>query len=231
MNETGIMIVMFGPPNSGKGTYGTRLSKRFGVPFISAGDLVRGQLSKDESWFGGRYSWDAYNEGILVPGDLMGNLIRETISNTGGACVLDGYPRTTEQLGFFDDFGFPYALVNIVQDDDVLVRRALGRMTCSECGEIFAEGNPNMMTNDDGSCTRCGGVVERTTDDTEEGVRKRLDRYREETLPILTSMRRRALMWIEVSPMTDDVDEVSGKIGDQIIEADIPSLIIEKSNI
>lgn len=212
------MIMMFGPPNSGKGTYGKRIARRFDIPFIAAGDLVREQLTKDESWFGGRYSWYIYNQGGLVPGDLMGRLIREKIASTGGVCVLDGYPRTREQMVVFEEFGFPYALVHIDQDDETLIKRAMGRMTCEGCGEIYAAGNPKMQPNPDGSCVRCGAKVSVRSDDTEEAVRKRLAKYREETKPILEALKDRAILWMEISPMTDDVDDISDKIGTQIEE-------------
>ena len=210
------MIVMFGPPNSGKGTFGSRLSRRFGIPLIAAGDLVRKQLMNDESWFEGRYSWDIYSQGGFVPDDLMGRLIRENIAATNGICIFDGYPRTEGQLGFFKEFGFPYALVHIDQDDETLIERALGRMTCEDCGEIYARKNPRIQPNPDGSCVRCRGKVSVRSDDTEDGVRKRLAKYREETRPILDSLRENAIVWMEISPNTDDVDGISENLGNQI---------------
>ena len=212
------MVMMFGPPNSGKGTYGSRLSRRFGIPFIAAGDLVREQLTRDESWFDGRYSWKIYNQGGLVPGDLMGKLISENIASTRGMCILDGYPRTSEQMEIFKEFNFPYVMVHIDQDDDVLIERALGRMTCEGCGEIYAVGNPKMQPRPDGTCVMCGARVSVRSDDTEEAVRKRLAKYREETRPILGALKERALLWMEISPKTDDVDDISAKIGNQIEE-------------
>lgn len=204
-----MMVLMFGPPNSGKGTYGKRLSKLMNVPFISAGELVREKLREDEGWFEGRYSQEIYDEGKLVPADLMVRLIRESISASGGRCVIDGYPRNLSQLAEFSNAGYPYVLVNVDQDDEVLIERAMKRMTCAGCGEIYAEGNPYMSPLPDGTCGKCGGVVGRRSDDTQEAVAKRLNIYREETYPVLDALSIDAEETIRFSPHGDDVDAFS----------------------
>ncbi len=217
------MIVMFGPPNSGKGTYGSRIAAHYGFKFIVAGDLVREQLKTDEGWFEGRYSWELYDKGELVPGDLMGKLIREKIEATGGSCVLDGYPRDEYQMGVFRELGFPFILVHADQPDDVLIARALSRMTCTGCGKVYNRQNPMMQPNADGTCVDCGAEVKVRSDDNEGAVRKRLAKYRSATEPILPELRSLTGYCIEVEPILEkmegqtemgpqDVDSVASEI-------------------
>lgn len=214
-----MMVLMFGPPNSGKGTYGKRLAVLMSVPFISAGELVREKLAEDESWFEGRYSQAIYDEGNLVPADLMARLIRESISKSGGKCVVDGYPRNLDQLEEFRKFGFDYVLVSVDQKDEVLVQRAMRRTTCFDCGEIYAEGNPYMSPRPDGRCRKCGGEVGRRSDDTAEAVAKRLAVYREQTFPVFDALSKDAEETILFSPDGDDVDAFSLELLNMLPEA------------
>ena len=221
------MIVMFGPPNSGKGTIGLRMSRQFGVPFVTAGDLVREKLATDEGWFEGRYSRELYDQGGFVPGDLMGRLITEKIIETNGTCILDGFPRTESQMRQFSDLGFPYIIIHIDQEDDVLIRRAMGRMICDECGEIYNRESPFMQPDSNGCCIKCGSSISVRSDDTPEAVLKRISKYRDETRPILDSLKENSLFWAEISPETNDVDAISKELADEI-EKMISSICISE---
>lgn len=123
--------------------------------------------------------------------------------------MIDGYPRSLSQLEEFRTFDFPYVLVNVDQEDEVLIERAMKRITCEDCGEIYAKGNPYMSPKSDGTCRKCGGKVVRRSDDTEEAAAKRLSVYREQTFPVLDALSEEAFETIRFSPEGGDVDKLS----------------------
>lgn len=131
------MLLMFGPPQSSKGTYGKRLSRMLGIPFVSAGESIRKRLREDEAWFGGRYSMELYDQGEFCPPDLVRALVEDLVGISSGQCILDGYPRNSDQFADLMEMGLPFTLIHLDIPEDELVRRASGRRVCSECGKVY----------------------------------------------------------------------------------------------
>lgn len=96
-----MLISVLGPPGAGKGTQAKLLAKTLGVPRICAGEMLR-ELSGEESRLGKRVK-ETITRGELVPNELVLDLLRKRLaeSDTQGGFVLDGIPRTEDQVRMF----------------------------------------------------------------------------------------------------------------------------------
>ena len=90
-------IVILGPPGAGKGTQAARLARRYGVPAISTGDMLREAVQAGNDL--GRRVKAVMERGELVGDDLIIDIVRERLgrSDTAKGFVLDGFPRTVRQ--------------------------------------------------------------------------------------------------------------------------------------
>lgn len=189
-------LIFIGPPGSGKGTQAKRLSSRFGVPHISTGDMLREAVTDGTEL--GRQAAPIMAEGKLVSDDLMIGIINDRLAKSDalGGFILDGFPRTLVQAEKLDNLvgngGEPLRVLQLLVPDDAIVRRITLRRTCSSCGAIYhLENNPPA---NDSVCDRCGAEVIARADDTEEAVRKRLEAFHRQTLPVATFYRTKSLL-------------------------------------
>ena len=182
------VVILFGPPGSGKGTQGKVLSDELGIPHIATGDIMRDAVAKETEL--GKKVKQYLGSGGLVPDEIVIGIIEERLreDDTKSGFILDGFPRTIPQAealdGLFEKLGIKdYKVIFIDVPDEEIVKRISGRRTCSSCGRVF-----NIYFDPpkkDGICDSCGGELYIREDDTEEKVRKRLKVYRESTLPVL----------------------------------------------
>jgi adenylate kinase len=182
-------LLIVGPPGAGKGTQSVRLVNAFGIPAIATGDIFRANI-KNQTDLGKQVS-AIINAGDYVPDSLTNDLVASRLGEqdceTG--FLLDGYPRTVEQLHFLDELlaaeGTALdAVIQLVADEDEIVGRLLKR--------AHEEGR---------------------TDDTPETIRYRQSLYQRETAPLIAIYKERGLV-IQV----DALGEV-GDVGDRIKEA------------
>jgi adenylate kinase len=160
-----VRILLLGPQGSGKGTQAERISRTYGIPHIATGDMLRAAMAAGTEL--GRKVKPIYDAGELVPDDLMIDLIRERLAEPDAeeGFVLDGFPRTLEQAEALDDMlleiGSPLDVVFDLQiDEPTTVQRLLDR--------AHKEGR---------------------SDDTPEAIAKRLQLFREATLPVIEHYR------------------------------------------
>jgi adenylate kinase len=160
-----VRILLLGPQGSGKGTQAQRISSTYGVPHIATGDMLREAMVAGTEL--GRRIKPIYDAGELVPDDLMIDLIRERLSQPDAerGFVLDGFPRTLEQADALDDMlleiGSPLDVVFDLQiDEPTTVLRLVGR------------------AQDEGR-----------SDDTPEAIAKRLELFRDATMPVIEHYR------------------------------------------
>ena len=189
-------LIFIGPPGSGKGTQAKRLSGRFGVPHISTGDMLREAITEGTDL--GREAAPIMAEGKLVSDDLMIGIIKDRLSRSDAATgfILDGFPRTQVQAEKLDTIlgndGEPLRVLQLLVPDDAIVRRITLRRTCSSCGAIYhLENDPPA---NDSVCDRCGAEVIARADDNEEAVRKRLEAFHRQTLPVATFYKAKSLL-------------------------------------
>jgi adenylate kinase len=199
-----LKIIFIGPPGSGKGTQAKRLAGRFGIPHISTGDMLREAVTDGTEL--GLKAAPIMASGGLVSDDLMIGIINERLAKPDAQAgfILDGFPRTIVQAEKLDsivgsdvesDQGNGHGGLRVLQllvPDDALVRRLTQRRTCVQCGAIYhLENHPPAV---DSVCDRCGGEVIARADDTEAAVRKRLEAFHRQTLPVATYYKAKQLL-------------------------------------
>jgi adenylate kinase len=134
-------VLLLGAPGVGKGTQAQRLMAEFGIPQISTGDLLR-QHRKDHTPLG-ILADELMSQGKLVPDDLVNQMVAARLKepDTEHGYILDGFPRTLNQAEWLDRqlvaYLLPVVAVNIVVDNQVLLERITGRLTCPTCGTIY----------------------------------------------------------------------------------------------
>jgi adenylate kinase len=181
-----LKIIFIGPPGSGKGTQAKRLASRFAIPHISTGDMLREAVTDGTEL--GRQAAPIMASGGLVSDDLMIGIINERLAkpDAENGFILDGFPRTIVQAEKLDNIvgngTDPLRVLQLLVPDDAIVRRITLRRTCAQCGAIYhLENNPPAT---DSVCDRCKGAVIARADDTEEAVRKRLESFHRQTMPV-----------------------------------------------
>jgi adenylate kinase len=202
-------LVLLGPPGVGKGTQAVRLSKRFGVPHISTGDMFREALAKKTTL--GLSAKKYLDSGKLVPNDITIGLVRDRLGNPDCAegFILDGFPRDGAQAEalekLLENLGVRLDVaVYIEAGSDVVVRRIAGRRVCEACGATYhISFNPPP---EDGKCPRCGGRIHQREDDREETVRERLRVYKALTEPVVDYYKDLSIL--RVVDGEKDADEV-----------------------
>jgi adenylate kinase len=209
---TGLRLILLGPPGAGKGTQATLLAARFSVPHISTGSILRAEVAGGSEL--GRKAKDFMDKGVLVPDDLILDLVKACLAETRCAqgFVLDGFPRSVAQAVGLEEICAPkrsdFKVVSLLVPEAELVRRLAGRRTCSNCGSMYhVVFDPPKV---DGVCNRCGGKLFQRDDDREEIITARLEVYNKETAPLIDFYRkRRKLAEIEA---TGSADEVFGRV-------------------
>jgi adenylate kinase len=180
-------LVLVGPPGAGKGTQAEFIAANLAVPKISTGDIFRANVTAGTPL--GVEARRYMDGGQLVPDQVTINMVRDRLAegDAGDGFLLDGFPRTVPQASALDkllaDFGVGLDLVlELVVDDDEVVRRLSGRRTCRGCGKIWhiVFDAPEV----EGLCDRCGGVLYQRDDDKAETVSERLRVYARDTSPL-----------------------------------------------
>jgi adenylate kinase len=191
-----VKIIFIGPPGSGKGTQAKRLASHFAIPHISTGDMLREAVSEGTEL--GRQAAPIMASGALVSDDLMIGIINDRLAKGDAAkgFILDGFPRTLVQAekldGLVGNGKEALRVLQLLVPDDAIVRRITMRRTCAQCGAIYhLENNPPA---NDSVCDRCGAEVIARADDTEEAVRRRLEAFHRQTLPVATYYRSKSVL-------------------------------------
>lgn len=186
-----------GAPGVGKGTQAALLRERLGVPHVSTGDMLRDAVRSGSPL--GRRVQGVLEAGRLVSDDLMRELIAERLGRADArrGFVLDGFPRTTEQVEILDEvlqrMGSEVdGVFLLTAPEEEIVRRLAGRRVCPRCSAVFhLDTRPPASP---GVCDECGSALAQRNDDTEEVIRDRLRVYAERTLPLTDIYRERGLL-------------------------------------
>ena len=193
--ENQMRLVLFGPPGAGKGTQAQLLTDELRIPHISSGDLFRQNL-REKTPLGLRAS-QYMSKGLLVPDEVTIDIVLHQVLSldSRNGFILDGFPRNQHQGEVLEEAleirSRPLdRVVYIDVPEPELVRRLGGRYICQECQ---APHNVEPGTTP-GECERCGNKLCQRDDDQPEAVRKRIEIYRNETMPVLDFYRQRGLL-------------------------------------
>ncbi len=190
-------LILFGPPGAGKGTQADRLQRDFQLPFISTGDMLRGNV-KSETELGNeakRYM----DAGDLVPDELMVAMAADRLEQPDAqdGFILDGFPRTLDQASALErqldelQRRVTAALLIDVPDDE-LIRRLSGRRMCVKSGHNYhVEFDPPKH---EGVCDQDGSRLIQRDDDQPEVIKNRLKVYHEQTEPLVDHYDGQGLM-------------------------------------
>jgi adenylate kinase len=185
-------IVLLGPPGSGKGTQGEKLSEELGYVRLSTGDMLR-EAVRDGTELGVKAK-GYMDSGALVPNSLIIDLMMEKIGSLeeGTGVIFDGFPRTVEQAdALCEQIDIDLAL-NLDVDDDELIERLTKRRSCPTCHCVFhlTHCRPEV----EGVCDKCGAPLYQRDDDCHETVCNRLEVYRMNTLPLIDYYRGKGVL-------------------------------------
>jgi len=190
-------LILLGPPGAGKGTQAARLTDDFGLPHISAGEILRGAVAAGTK-LGGQVS-KYMDGGELVPDRLIVSVILERLEadDARDGFLLDGFPRTIEQADALGveldvlDRRLTATLLIEVPDDEV-VHRVSGRRVSRKSGRVYhVDFDPPKHA---GRCDIDGSQLIQRTDDEEATVRKRLAVYHAQTAPLIDYYEDRGLL-------------------------------------
>jgi adenylate kinase len=204
-------LVLVGPPGAGKGTQAQFISSHLSVPKISTGDIFRANVSEGTEL--GKQAKEYMDAGDLVPDEVTIAMVRERLTEDDArkGFLLDGFPRTVPQAETFDGILSEGAaeldvVLELVVDDDEVVRRLSGRRTCHNCGHIWhVDFDPPRA---EGVCDICGGELFQRDDDMAETVRHRLEVYYEQTSPLVGYYAEHGiLVGIDAMGPVDDVTD------------------------
>jgi adenylate kinase len=204
-----VRLVLVGPPGAGKGTQAEFIAAHLAVPKISTGDIFRANVSqRTELGVEAKRYMDA---GDLVPDEITINMVRGRLAepDAGDGFLLDGFPRTVPQAATLDkmlvDMGTALDLVmELVVDDDEVIRRLSGRRTCRGCGKIWhVEFDPATT---DGICDRCGNKLFQRDDDKPETIARRLEEDANKTAPLVDYYGAQGkLVGIDATGLVEDI--------------------------
>ena len=183
-------LLILGPPGAGKGTQSSRLLETYSIPAIATGDIFR-QNIKDETPLGVEVK-AIVDAGDYVPDSLTNALVKSRLEEQDAldGFLLDGYPRTLEQVSYLDGLLEAKsrsldAVIQLVADQEEVVARLRKR-----------------------------AIAQGRTDDTEEAIRHRQQVYSRETTPLIAVYRDRDLL-IEVDGL-GEIDDVSSRISEAL---------------
>ncbi|MEI7782889.1 MAG: adenylate kinase [Betaproteobacteria bacterium] len=177
-------LILLGAPGAGKGTQATFLCRKYGIPQISTGDMLRAAVKAGTEL--GKQAKQVMEAGGLVSDELIINLVKERIAQPDCAqgFLFDGFPRTIPQADAMKAAGVK--LDHVLEIDvpfDAIIERMSGRRSHPASGRTYhVQYNP---PKNDGLDDVTGEPLVQRDDDKEETVRKRLEVYSAQTRPLV----------------------------------------------
>jgi adenylate kinase len=206
-----VRLVLVGPPGAGKGTQAQFIASHFAVPKISTGDIFRANVSEGTDL--GLEARKYMDAGDLVPDEVTIGMVKDRLSHEDASegFLLDGFPRTVHQAEVLDGMLAEQVaaldvVLELVVDDEEVVRRLSGRRTCRQCGHVWhLDFDPPAS---DGVCDRCSGELFQRDDDSEDTIRHRLEVYADQTSPLIGYYGDRGLLrGVDATGPVEDVTE------------------------
>ena len=190
-------LVLLGPPGAGKGTQAKEITKRYDIPHITTGDILRDNIKRGTDL--GKEAKEYMDRGSLVPDDIVVSIVKDRLNEDDCKIgfLLDGFPRTVKQAHVLDEAleEMKIKLDNVINIDvakEELINRAIGRRICKDCGVTYhIKFNP---PSEDGKCDVCGGVLYQRDDDTEETVTRRIEVYNKQTKPLIEYYSKKGII-------------------------------------
>ncbi|MGC4076206.1 MAG: adenylate kinase [Rubrivivax sp.] len=177
-------LILLGAPGAGKGTQAAQICRKYGIPQISTGDMLRAAVKAGTEL--GLAAKKVMDAGGLVSDDIIIGLVKERIAqpDCAGGFLFDGFPRTIPQADAMKAAGVKLDVVlEIDVPDEAIIERMSGRRVHVGSGRTYhVKFNPPKT---EGVDDETGEPLIQREDDKEETVRKRLDIYQNQTRPLV----------------------------------------------
>jgi adenylate kinase len=178
-------LIFLGPPGAGKGTQAQIISENHQIPHVSTGDILRAAVAQQTPL--GIKANDYMNRGELVPDNLILDLIQDRLAyeDTANGWILDGFPRNVNQAAFLEEL-----LTKLEQNADCVL---------------------NLEVPDEVLVSRL--LARRRKDDNELTIRRRLEVYHQDTVPVIDFYQQRSTL------KTIDGDRTMEEVTEQLSTA------------
>lgn len=210
-----VNILFIAPPAAGKGTFSKMLLDKYGYAHISAGEVLREEVLKETEL--GKTIKEIISSGKFIDNNLMKNLIEKKLTEIKNdkPFIMDGYPRTLEQVKDFEDILFKLnkkmdKVIYLNIDTETGLKRVLGRLSCPKCKKGYNKLTGYNMPKKEWLCDECNIELESRTDDTIESYKVRYNIYTNETQPLIEYYRKTGNL-IEIDA-TKDADTTMKEI-------------------
>ncbi len=207
-----MIIILLGPPGSGKGTQADLLQEELDLEYIGSGELLRERKKKND--FTGNKSARVIDKGKRVATPVVFKIWMEKLENFKDQNVkgflMDGSPRTVKEAKMLEEALDWYEwedkkVIFIDVSEKESTDRLLHRRICEDCGEVY----PYIKQYKDmEKCEECGGKLVTRKDDDEEGIEQRWDWYRKEVEPVVDYYEKKGLL-----KRIDEIEQVEGEDG------------------
>jgi len=201
-------LIILGIQGSGKGVESQLIEERYKVKKISTGDLLRKETSRRTNL--GKEISSYIDKGNLVPDELINRILKKHLPKDD--FILDGYPRNLLQAKILDKIAKIDAAIYLEIPESEVYKRLALRLQCKKCGKIYGKNIPAPKSL---ICT-CGNKLDKRQDDINiDSIKKRIELFKKETLPILEHYKAK-LMRINgnqpVTPVFNDIKKELDKI-------------------
>lgn len=181
------VILLIGPPGSGKGTLSQKCVQKLGWKQVSTGDLCRKHIAKQTEI--GKSIDFAIKSGKLVSDGLISQMVFEWFrdgEDSSDVVILDGYPRTVNQAKDFNELAdqlgdsAQVVVAKFIIDDKVVVDRLVNRYICKNksCQRVYSlNAASTLVPQNDMMCDSCGSELIKRKDDNADAIRERLKVY------------------------------------------------------
>ena len=208
-----IRLLLIGPPGAGKGTQATIISKKYGIPQIATGDMLRQEVKNATDL--GTKAKAFMDKGELVPDSLVISMLEKRLKEKDASkgFILDGFPRTVAQADALDvkfkELNITnFAVIELKVNENSIIQRLSARRTCSKCGKIF-----NLLTEPpkkEGTCDDCNGSLYQRDDDKEVTIRERFKVYNSKTAPLIEYYAKKGML--KTVSADGSIDAINGNI-------------------
>lgn len=202
-------IQLIGPQGCGKGTQAKLISKKFGIPHISSGEIFRDNIDNNTEI--GNKAKAYVDKGILVPDNIVCEMILDRIQldDCSEGFVLDGFPRNIDQAELLFSKVPLDKIIFISIPWEESVKRQKNRRVCPKCGKSY-----NLATypkpKKDSQCDNCNVKLQRRSDATPQATKERKDWYENKTKPLINWYEDKGIL-TEVNGI-GKVEEISKNI-------------------